>query len=211
MHPRNSSNQDDDHIDDQWDAVVAAAASLGGYFDTTPDWSSVSEEPGNGSPAQTSSTTSESYYPEVREEGEIPVHYFDTANGHVPSFFYAPKIIVLGAVGLRAVGSATIGLDQLKSKFSDFDMTPALFVRDNFAGVNHLYNGGPYIYRYHDTCEPWRYVSREQSEDLQPRWLLENKNSQANEVAHGNKADADTQTDVPQSSDAVTATFRRVV
>ncbi|CAD0058296.1 unnamed protein product, partial [Aureobasidium pullulans] len=26
---------DDDHIDDQWDAVVAAAASLGGYFDTT--------------------------------------------------------------------------------------------------------------------------------------------------------------------------------
>lgn len=35
MHPRNSRNQDDDHIDDQWDAVVAAAASLGGYFDTT--------------------------------------------------------------------------------------------------------------------------------------------------------------------------------
>ena len=35
MHPRNSSNQDDDHIDDQWDAVVAAAASLGGYFDMT--------------------------------------------------------------------------------------------------------------------------------------------------------------------------------
>lgn len=35
MRSRNSSNWDDDHIDDQWDAVVAAADSLGGYFDTT--------------------------------------------------------------------------------------------------------------------------------------------------------------------------------
>ncbi|THY93599.1 hypothetical protein D6C93_05582 [Aureobasidium pullulans] len=172
---------------------------------------SVSEEPGNGSPAQTSSTTSDSYRPEVREEGEIPIHYLDTTNGHLPSFFYAPRIDVLRAVGLRAVGSAIIGLDQLKSMFRDFDKAPTLLVRDNVAGVNHLYNGGPYIYRYHDTCEPWRYDYREQGEKWQLRWLLENKNSQANEVARGYKADADTQTDVPQSSDAVTATFRRVV
>ncbi|THX12840.1 hypothetical protein D6D13_04006 [Aureobasidium pullulans] len=39
------------------------------------DESSVSEEPGSGSPAQTSAKTSESYYPEVREEGEIPSRY----------------------------------------------------------------------------------------------------------------------------------------
>lgn len=171
----------------------------------------MSEEPGNGSPAQTSSTTSDSYRPEVREEGEIPSHYLDTTNGHLPSFFYAPRIDVLGAVGLRAVGSAIIGLDQLKSMFRDFDEAPALLVRDNVAGVNHLYNGGPYIYRYHDTCEPWRYGYREPGEDFRSYWFLENKNSQANEVARGYKADADTQTDVPQSSDAVTATFRRVV
>ncbi|THW14478.1 hypothetical protein D6D23_09367 [Aureobasidium pullulans] len=220
MRPRNSSNQDDDHIDDQWDAVVAAAASLGGYFDTTQVHeadhialehggrkSSVSEELGSGSPAQTSAKTSESYFPEVREEGEIPFHYFDTANGQLPSFFYAPK----NDPGMEVDHSARIELNELRSKFHDFWTAPALFVRDNVAGVNHLYNGGPHIYRYHDTCEPWRYGVREQGEKRQSCWLLENKKSQADEVARGYKADTDTQTDVPKSSNAATTRFRRVM
>ena len=176
----------------------------------------MSEEPGNGSPAQTSAKTSESYYPEVREEGEIPSHYLDTTNGHLPSFFYAPRIDVLGAVGLRAVGSATIGLDQLKSMFRDFDKAPTLLVRDNVAGVNHLYNGGPYIYRYHDTCEPWHYGYREHGREQAERgwqgcWSLKSTNSQDNEVACGSKAEANTQTDVPKSSNSATTTFQRVM
>ena len=167
----------------------------------------MSEEPGSESPAQTSSTTSESYYPEVREEGEIPIRFFDTTNGQLPSFFYAPK----NDPGMEVDRSARIELNELRSKFHDFQTTPALFVRENVAGVNHLYNGGPHIYRYHDTCEPWRYVYPEPGEEFRSHWFLENKNSQASEVARGYKADADTQTDVPQSSDAVKATFRRVV
>ncbi|THW61867.1 hypothetical protein D6D25_02380, partial [Aureobasidium pullulans] len=101
------------------------------------DESSVSEEPGSESPAQTSSTTSESYYPEVREEGEIPIRFFDTTNGQLPSFFYAPK----NDPGKEVDRSARIELNELRSKFHDFQTTPALFVRDNVAGVNHLYNG----------------------------------------------------------------------
>ncbi|THY30250.1 hypothetical protein D6D01_03285 [Aureobasidium pullulans] len=172
----------------------------------------VSEEPGNGSPAQTSAKTSESYYPEVREEGEIPIRFFDTTNGQLPSFFYAPKT----DLDLEADSPARMELNQLRSIFPDFENTPALFVRDNVAGVNHLYNGAPHIYRYHDTCGPWRCGVtgvREQGAIWQPlyHWMLKNRNPQANEVARGYKADADTQTDVPQSSDAVTATFRRVV
>ncbi|KAL2025889.1 hypothetical protein VTO58DRAFT_103072 [Aureobasidium pullulans] len=168
---------------------------------------SVSEEPGSESPAQTSSTTSESYYPEVREQGEIPIRFFDTTNGQLPSFFYAPK----NDLDFEADSPARMKLNQLRSIFPKLKITPVLFVRDNVAGVNHLYNGGPHIYRYHDTCEPWRYSDLEQGEEWKLRWLLENKNSQANEVARGYKADADTQTYVPQSSDAATATFRRVV
>ncbi|THZ16546.1 hypothetical protein D6C91_06310 [Aureobasidium pullulans] len=158
MRPRISSNQDDDHIDDQWDAVVAAAASLGGYFDTTrltDDSNSVSEEPGNGSPAQTSSTTSESYYTEVREEGEIPIRFFDTTNGQLPSFFYAPQddldldwrlepFDYLFRTEPEQFKSVLHDLHDLHHP-QDFNHAPALFVRDNVAGVNLLYSGSPHI------------------------------------------------------------------
>jgi len=107
-------------------------------------------------------------------------------------------------------------LDQLKSIVRDFDKSPALFVRDNVAGVNHLYIGGPYVYRYHDTYEPWHHGEREHGREQAERgwqgcWSLKSTNSQDNEVACGSKAEANTQTDVPKSSNAATPTFQRVM
>ncbi|CAD0015626.1 unnamed protein product, partial [Aureobasidium pullulans] len=118
------------------------------------------EEPGNGSPAQTSSTTSESYYPEVREEGEIPIRFFDTTNGQLPSFFYAPRddldldwslepFDYLFRTELEQFESVLHHLHDLNHP-QDFNHAPALFVRDNVAGVNLLYSGSPHIYRYND-------------------------------------------------------------
>ncbi|TIA61587.1 hypothetical protein D6C76_10139, partial [Aureobasidium pullulans] len=103
---------------------------------------SVSEEPGNGSPAQTSSTTSESYYPEVREEGEIPIRFFDTTNGQLPSFFYAPQDDLDLDWNLEPFDYLfRTGLEQFESVLHNLrglDHAPALFVRDNVAGVNRL-------------------------------------------------------------------------
>ncbi|THW78810.1 hypothetical protein D6D19_01658 [Aureobasidium pullulans] len=224
MRPRNSSNQDDDHIDDQWDAVVAAAASLGGYFDTTrlTDDSNVSEEPGNGSPAQTSSTTSESYYPEVREKGEIPIRFFDTTNGQLPSFFYAPRddldldwrlepFDYLFRTELEQFESVLHHLHDLHHP-QDFNHAPALFVRDNVAGVNLLYNGSPHIYRYNDTYQSWEFNDLD-LENGGGKISLGFKNTSPirNEVAHGPWPKAFTPTDVSQSCDAAKKTFRRVV
>lgn len=176
----------------------------------------MSEEPGNGSPAQTSAKTSESYYPGVREEGEIPIRFFDTTNGQLPSFFYAPQddLDLDWNFGPFDYLFRT-ELEQLESVLHDLhnpNEAPALFVRDNVAGVNHLYSGSPHIYRYHDTYHSWEFKYRFlENESYQILWNFKNTPPLRNEVAHGPWPKAFTPTDASQSCDAAKTTFRRVV